>query len=653
MPLVIRNTGSVAVVAPARIRFVADSAQFLNGQGQVIPGLPDIVAVNYDTVNANGRVGQWRYDMLLAASGTPQVLAPGAVSRRRWLEFGGTSWSQIVRIKLPTVGTVVGSVPVIPPDSFPRALVVDSNMVLAPAQSTFRMAKNALLLMFVAGATSAQRQAAVDLMAGTVVGGFRVFGDGDGEYVIQVAPHPQAATVFTAIAVLQALPYVAHATPISGMGMRSQYRRPADGSGFTASDWSVSRTCTFAKSWAQSALRLPLAWGCSVGDGSVAIAIVDDHLYSADDLQVNSAHGRDRWMMDSAIDLTIAHGTRVTSVASAIGNNLQGLTGAAWNADVRFHDRLTYYPSLDSIPRSPDGTVAVDNVPVLISVAAEQGAGIINVSIAGSVDLDSLASSPETADAHARRIARRLAAVLTRLDQRGLRPVIVFAAGNASLDARLAGVGYLRDPSIVTDATIRERVLVVGGVGRSLTGLWSLTNRTSIDVVAPADSVWTRGRKIGSVHLDGYVEGTSFSAPLVSGLAALLRAFDSRLTGNEVAQLIRGGAAGSGLAFGGTPLVDAYESLKLAAQRSGAPLCGNRVFARNDSVYAQRDPANNASDELLGLFPQAWPALAVEHGGRAITVPKRTNGHCAGDGAIAPRVASGRVPPGVVSPGSR
>lgn len=197
--------------------------------------------------------------------------------------------------------------------------------------------------------------------------------------------------------------------------------------------------------------------------------------------------------------------------------------------------------------------------------------------------------------------------------------MIVFAAGNQSLDARLAGVGYLRDPSIVTDATIRERVLVVGGVGRSLTGLWSLTNRTSIDVVAPAESVWTRGRKIGSVHLDGYVEGTSFSAPLVSGLAALLRAFDSRLTGNEVAQLIRAGAARSGLAFGGTPLVDAYESLKLAAQRPGAPLCGNRVFARNDSVYAQRDPANNASDELLGLFPQAWPALAVEHGGRAIT----------------------------------
>lgn len=351
VPLVIRNTGSVAVVAPARIRFVADSAQFLNGQGQVIPGLPDIVAVNYDTANANGRVGQWRYDTLLAASGTPQVLAPGAVSRRRWLEFAGTSWSQIVRIKLPTVGTVVGSVPMIPPDSFPRALVVDSNMVFAPAQSTFRVAKNALLLMFVAGATSAQRQAAVDLIAGTVVGGFRLFGDGDGEYVIQVAPHPQAATVFTAIAALQALPYVAHATPISGMGMRSQYRRPADGSGFTASDWSVSRTSTFAKTWAQSSLRLPLAWGCSVGDGSVAIAIVDDYLYSADDLQVNSAHGRDRWMMDSAIDLTIAHGTRVTSVASAIGNNLQGLTGAAWNADVRFYDRLTYYPSLDSIPR--------------------------------------------------------------------------------------------------------------------------------------------------------------------------------------------------------------------------------------------------------------------------------------------------------------
>ena len=76
VPVVMKNLGTVTVVAPARIRFNADSSQFLNAQGQVIAGTPDIVAANYDTANVNGRSGQWRYDQALAVSGQPQVLAP-------------------------------------------------------------------------------------------------------------------------------------------------------------------------------------------------------------------------------------------------------------------------------------------------------------------------------------------------------------------------------------------------------------------------------------------------------------------------------------------------------------------------------------------------------------------------------------------------
>lgn len=80
VPIVIKNLGTVAVVAPTRLRFNADSSQFLNAQGQVMAGMPNILAVNYDTANANGRSGQWRYDTLLAASGQAQVLPRGDVA---------------------------------------------------------------------------------------------------------------------------------------------------------------------------------------------------------------------------------------------------------------------------------------------------------------------------------------------------------------------------------------------------------------------------------------------------------------------------------------------------------------------------------------------------------------------------------------------
>lgn len=48
VPLVIRNLGGTAVVAPARVCFLADSAQFLDSLGNVVPGTPNIVATNYD-----------------------------------------------------------------------------------------------------------------------------------------------------------------------------------------------------------------------------------------------------------------------------------------------------------------------------------------------------------------------------------------------------------------------------------------------------------------------------------------------------------------------------------------------------------------------------------------------------------------------------
>ena len=132
VPIVLKNVGGVAVMAPARLRFNADSSQFLNARGQVIAGTPNILVTNYDTANAGGRNGQWRYDTALAVSGQPQLLLPGATSRRKWLEFTGSDWTQAVRIKVPTVATQVGGVPAVAPDSVPRGLYSDTSVVNDP-----------------------------------------------------------------------------------------------------------------------------------------------------------------------------------------------------------------------------------------------------------------------------------------------------------------------------------------------------------------------------------------------------------------------------------------------------------------------------------------------------------------------------------------
>ncbi|HSE67343.1 MAG TPA: hypothetical protein VLB12_10160, partial [Gemmatimonadales bacterium] len=120
--------------------------------------------------------------------------------------------------------------------------------------------------------------------------------------------------------------------------------------------------------------------------------------------------------------------------------------------------------------------------------------------------------------------------------------------------------------------------------------------------------------------------GTSLAAPVVTGLAALLLDFDSTLTARQLDSLVRSGAVAGGRTAGGIPIVNAYESLKLAAQKPGAPLCGNRVWAEGKVLYAQRaggpEPLYTANDSLGLLNPY--------HGGRRIDFVE--NG--VGDGAI-------------------
>ncbi|MBK6489533.1 MAG: hypothetical protein IPF98_22355 [Gemmatimonadetes bacterium] len=177
VPIVLKNVGSVAVMAPARIRFNADSSQFLNAQGQVMPGTPNILATNYDTASANGRSGQWRYDTLLAPSGQGQVLAPGATSRRRWLEFAGSDWSQIVRIKVPTMATQVAAIPSRAGQLVQRYSARSQGSPIVSAAEIPGWRSSMLMIRFDPSANVNELQQVLADSVGIVVGGRRAFGD--------------------------------------------------------------------------------------------------------------------------------------------------------------------------------------------------------------------------------------------------------------------------------------------------------------------------------------------------------------------------------------------------------------------------------------------------------------------------------------------
>jgi hypothetical protein len=86
------------------------------------------------------------------------------------------------------------------------------------------------------------------------------------------------------------------------------------------------------------------------------------------------------------------------------------------------------------------------------------------------------------------------------------------------------------------------------------------------------------------------------------------------------------GARAGGRAVGPYYLVNAYESLKLAARRPGAPLCGSRVWQANGHVYTQRDTTPGAPGEALFASTAHVTDIQVRHGGRRVEIHDRDGG---------------------------
>ena len=191
-------------------------------------------------------------------------------------------------------------------------------------------------------------------------------------------------------------------------------------------------------------------------------------------------------------------------------------------------------------------------------------------------------------------------------------PLIVLAAGNDNVDAKynlfpLLANHYASRTLVVsaTDLTDQKRPGVSGG---------------------PLVSISAPGVQVLSIGMNGHANTdfgwTSAAAPLVAGVAGLLFSFDPALSAQDVRALILSGAAVGKRGPAEARVVNAYESLKLAAQRPGAPLCGNRVWLNNvGQIIAERDSTTVPAGESLVALPlEDWESNYINtyHGGHRI-----------------------------------
>ncbi len=274
--------------------------------------------------------------------------------------------------------------------------------------------------------------------------------------------------------------------------------------------------------WGLVRVGLPTAWDTVTGSADVVVAVVDSGL-NRDIMDFagrivypySILSGSSVW---PAWQDTYGHGSGVAAVAAAQGNDHLGIAGAAWNVKV-MPVKIANSNSSDDVTLAAGITYAVD-----------KGADVINVSFAGTEGSRTLESAVDYALA------------------RGV--VIVAAAGNNSAWS----VGY---PAAIPG------VIAVGATD-SANNRCSFSNQGSaLDIAAPGASILSY--TTASATSFARWSGTSFSSPLVAGVAALLKSANPTLTPAEIADMISDsaddlGVSGWDQAFG-WGLLDADEAV--------------------------------------------------------------------------------------------
>lgn len=279
---------------------------------------------------------------------------------------------------------------------------------------------------------------------------------------------------------------------------------------------------------------LPRLWQFTRGSGQ-RVAVIDTGVARHRRLSKLIAGGDYVSTGDGTQDCD-AHGTLVAGIiAAATDSNANQFSGVAPDATI-----ISIRQSSAKFGRVSDPSVVgvgdVDTMAKAVRTAADLGASVINISTVACVP-----AATELND-HALGAALAYAVDIKNV-------VVVAAAGNAADDshcpAQRADVTRDTVTVAVSPAWYDDYVLTVGSVNAdgapsafTLAGPW-------VDVAATGEEITSLNptgdglvNSVAGHHEPRSLAGTSYAAPLVSGLAALLRARFPELTARQVMQRI-------------------------------------------------------------------------------------------------------------------
>ncbi|MFG1820031.1 S8 family serine peptidase [Kribbella sp. NPDC049174] len=270
-------------------------------------------------------------------------------------------------------------------------------------------------------------------------------------------------------------------------------------------------------------VRMPQAWDVSKSAGAQTVAVLDTGIDAGHpDLAGRTVTGYNAVNPATGPVDDNYHGTFVSGIIAANTNNTEGIAGVAWSAKVMPVKVLDEF-----------GTGTDEDIIEGLNWAVSHGARVVNMSFGGTME------SLVLRDAVANAVAKGV--------------VVVAAAGNTGDDVPQYPAAY---PDVLSVGATNDNAAITGFSSR---GDW-------LDLAAPGyDIVSTVPRDLDPEFPYGQASGTSFSAPIVAGVAALVRNKYPALTPAEVMARLETTARDAGPRgrdpYYGAGILDAYAAL--------------------------------------------------------------------------------------------
>jgi serine protease len=350
----------------------------------------------------------------------------------------------------------------------------------------------------------------------------------------------------------------------------------------------------WALGYAQGGIEVEEAWNISKGSSSIVVAVIDTGILNHQDISTNLLPGYD-FISDSEISrdgngrdadptdegdylysndpcgngqfkASSWHGTHVSGIVSASTNNNNGVAGVSWYTKILPVRALGKCGGLtsdiaDAVKWSAG--ISVAGVPNNANPAK-----VINLSLGGVGPCTSIMQDS-----------------INQAKSKGA--VVVVAAGNS---------GQNLDFSSYTPANC-QGVIVVGSNNQLGQKSYFSNYGSSIDLLAPGGgaggavlSLGNLGQTVATSDAYTYLNGTSMSAPFVSGVASLIFSINNGLFPDQIEQILQDSASrfanGSGCNDDcGAGILNARLALDLA------------LDATPDATYSETDPLGAGGGE--------------------------------------------------------